>query len=271
MVFGNYTVTTSRRELEADTVLLALSIDVTPGVMFEAVSFWLDGLGSGVGSQPVRALVYDGLALRAVSDEVIVPDGSPLTLTTFRVQWTSGAAQVGLWAGGPSLAARCSITGEFGKRNTMPYGASPLDPRPMPSDDDDSPSAFIVTGVPVGVPEIPDEELAARGWYSAQRALAGQSLSGTRRAASVEWHHTSLDDHEGAFALVREGGPLEELVGDVLRVSYGTRAAYVYVIDASDEIDADLSLARRAFLQLANLADDERRMTLEVVAGAATG
>jgi hypothetical protein len=81
----------------------------------------------------------------------------------------------------------------------------------------------------------------------------------------VEWHHTTLDEHEGAFAVAREGGPLEEMVGDVLRVSYGDRSAYVYVVDASDDLDADLSLARRAFIQLANLSEDEVAASVEVL------
>jgi hypothetical protein len=130
------------------------------------------------------------------------------------------------------------------------------------------PAGFLTTSALVSAPDLPDEELAARGWYSAQAALAGPVVPKTRLAVSVEWHHTAVDDHEGAFALVREGGPLEEMVGDVLLVSYGGRAVYAYVVDASDEMDADLSLARRAFLGLANLATDEQQMTMEVVAGA---
>jgi hypothetical protein len=129
------------------------------------------------------------------------------------------------------------------------------------------PYVYVTTSALTAVPELSDEEWAAYGWNTAQVRLAGQGTvqSGSRRSATVEWHHTTLDEHEGAFAVAREGGPLEEMVGDVLRVSYGDRSAYVYVVDASDDLDADLSLARRAFIQLANLSEDEVAASVEVL------
>lgn len=249
-------------------------VDVDAGLL-SAYAAWLDGGGSGSGNQPLRALLYDddSRALVAISDEVVIPDGLPVQIVTFPfsggTHWKGGRLLAGLWSGPPSGSARVVALGgaATGLLTGMPYEVAPpnaglggaVSPRPY---------GFVTTSGVAVTPDLSDEELAAYGWNTAQLMLAGSVESGSQRATSVEWHHTSLEGHEGSFALVRAGGPLEELVGDVVRVTFGNESVYVYVIDAEDDLDADLSLARRAFMQLANLASDEKQMTLEVVGGA---
>lgn len=126
--------------------------------------------------------------------------------------------------------------------------------------------ASYVTTIEQWVPPvIPDDELAALGWPSAQKALSGVVQSATAQTVGMEWHGTLLDPHEGAFAVVRAGGALEEMVGQRLRVTLGRRAIFVYVVDSADELEEDLSLARRAWLALANLSDESRTVRVEVV------
>jgi hypothetical protein len=139
-----------------------------------------------------------------------------------------------------------------------------------------TPAALIPPGVasvieltPEWVPPlIPDEELAARGWHSSQLALRGNIESASDRTVTAEWHGTSLDERRGAFALVREGGPLEELVGERVRVTRRSREAYVYIVGSTDDMDEDLSLTRRAWMALADAAEESIDLRLQVVTGA---
>lgn len=177
--------------------------------------------------------------------------------------WFDGNEPGYLWWGFERQSRSGIGTGVFGGSAGVPaplaIGLFPAERLPF----------FLVTSGEQRTPDIPDEELAAYGWNTAQKMLAGPVTGAPLAAATAEWHHTTLDPHEGAFALVRSGGPLEELVGDVIRVSHGGRSLYAYVVDATDDLDADLSLARRAFLALDDLSLDEVSVTVEVTAGAA--
>jgi hypothetical protein len=116
-------------------------------------------------------------------------------------------------------------------------------------------------------PDVSDEELAALGWLSSQTALAGAALVGTAQLVSVEWHGTQLDDRLGAYGIVADGGRLEPLVGERVRLTRGLRSCFIYVVDSTDELDADVSVTRRAFLELGDLSAEELLVTLEVVHG----
>lgn len=111
-----------------------------------------------------------------------------------------------------------------------------------------------------------EEELSIirRAFPEAQRLLEGPPSRVVAAAAAVGWHGTSADPETGAAAVVRSGGPYEDLIGEVLRVSTALTGAYVYVVGRADVV-TDLSLARRAFLAVAPLAEESVTMAVEVV------
>lgn len=98
-----------------------------------------------------------------------------------------------------------------------------------------------------------------RAFPKAQEILGTAVIERVPGFTTVGWYDTSVHPESGAFALVREGSTLEELVGEVVRVTRtlqsGTRSVYVYVV-AAYGITEDLQLYRRAFLQIANLPEE---------------
>jgi hypothetical protein len=105
---------------------------------------------------------------------------------------------------------------------------------------------------------------ARRSFSKAQELLAGVPF---RLIPYVEvgWYDTAAHPEDGCFALVREEGPYTDLVGEVLRVTYGSRpGVFVYVIGGAD-IPQDLALYRRAFLAVALLTKESIGATVEVV------
>jgi hypothetical protein len=68
----------------------------------------------------------------------------------------------------------------------------------------------------------------------------------------------------GSFALVNKGGPLEANVGDRVRVINDDRSVIVYVV-ASEDLDFDIHLSRRAFGAIELLAQESIDVTIEVL------
>jgi hypothetical protein len=116
-------------------------------------------------------------------------------------------------------------------------------------------------------PVLSDEELAALAWPSSQKALVG-AVGGDVATVKAEWHGTTLDDRRGAFALVRAGSVLEALVGERIQVSRRGKSVVVVVVDSTDDMDEDLSLTRRAWLELANPSDESADVRVQVVTSA---
>ena len=102
-------------------------------------------------------------------------------------------------------------------------------------------------------PEILD---GSRAWATTQELFAG--VPDPLRAhfsVTCGWYEPPVGEFEGAFALIREGSPLEEFVGEVIQVDYESRSISVYVTGGSSDIDHDLALYRYAFLKLHPLSD----------------
>jgi hypothetical protein len=120
---------------------------------------------------------------------------------------------------------------------------------------------------------VPDEYLARLPWDVSQQALGtGGAVATTRQSAVAGWHGRTTDPETGAFCIVRSDGPLAELVGERLRITYrvGTiaRSVAVYCHDEQDfgeAADEDVSLTRRAMLALAPLARDSLPVEVEVL------
>lgn len=100
-----------------------------------------------------------------------------------------------------------------------------------------------------------------RAFPEAQRLLAGIPNQTVGRYRTG-WHDTSVSRHTGAAAVVRRDGPLAEEVGETLYLISDYGAAYVYVVGGADLL-TDISVARRAFLALGQLAEEELDVRVE--------
>jgi hypothetical protein len=120
------------------------------------------------------------------------------------------------------------------------------------------------------LPDEPEVLEARRAWLDAQSALDGIGEGVSDDLRTLAWYGTDFHDERGAFCVVKAGGPLEELIGDRVRLHYGgenddlTRSAIVYVFGSAD-IDSDLAVPRRAFAALELLAKDEIEVRVEVI------
>lgn len=114
--------------------------------------------------------------------------------------------------------------------------------------------------------EAAEQEIldARRAFATAQQLLAGGLDRRLPDTIAVGWYDTTVSPETGSFALVRRGGPYEDLIGDILRVSANDRSAFVYVLDAAG-LPTDIAIARRAFLALARLATETLDCIVEVI------
>lgn len=104
----------------------------------------------------------------------------------------------------------------------------------------------------------------------AQTALSGVILE--RRGAahnSCSWFGTGVLLERGCFALVQRDGPLEEFVGDRLRLTYGRKCVLVYCVGTATVVDVpfEIGITRRAFQALELLSVDRIDVLVEVVSG----
>lgn len=135
--------------------------------------------------------------------------------------------------------------------------------------------AFAVLGVEAFViPEVSDDALVASIPLDVLSDYFNDAGTvGDPRAASAGWHYQHDAPPPPATCVVRTGGPLEDLVGDRIRVTatgvYGQQSVALYVADEQpfdDELAAeDLSLSRVAFSRLAPLWTDLLDVTVEVL------
>lgn len=112
------------------------------------------------------------------------------------------------------------------------------------------------------VPHEPEVLAGRRAFPEAQRLLDGPTLRSADDLRNAGWHGTLTHPEAGAFAVVRRD--LEDYVGEVIRVTYGSRSCVVYVVAARD-VPQELSLTRRAFMALSPLWRERIRVQAEVV------
>lgn len=109
-----------------------------------------------------------------------------------------------------------------------------------------------------------------RAFPVSQQLLAGAVLREEAAAASVGWHNTDVCAEMGAVAVVPTEGDLSGLVGDIVVVKNATplltRGVYVYVIGSDPRIIDDISIGRRAFLDLAPLSTESLVCSVGVIA-----
>ena len=113
-------------------------------------------------------------------------------------------------------------------------------------------------------PVEPEVAAARRSWLAAQAALDAPTVRVLPGTIATGWHDTSAHPERGFFAVVRQDGPLLDLIGELLRVSVRGRSVIVYCM-ASADVPFDLSLARRAMFPLAALPRDYVDCSVEVL------
>jgi hypothetical protein len=117
-------------------------------------------------------------------------------------------------------------------------------------------------------PNVDDFYIARLPWEASQSVFGnGGVLALPIFHADVGWHGTDLDDEEGAFAIVQEGSVLEALIGERVRIRTDQLSAgvvFAFVHNRYPIVD-DISLTRRAFLELGFLAADNVRCVIEVM------
>lgn len=113
----------------------------------------------------------------------------------------------------------------------------------------------------------PEIAWGRRAFPEAQRLFDEAGSPGARWPGQLDtgWHSSSVHEETGAFALVRSGAGLDDLIGEVIEVRTDYRSVLVYVL-ASRDIEQQLSLTRRAFLALALLTKESISTAVRVVA-----
>lgn len=115
-------------------------------------------------------------------------------------------------------------------------------------------------------PDTDEETLGRLPFIEAQKALTGFPEPRARFAV-CSWHGLRIDSLRGSFAVVRSGGPLDDLVGSRLRITDRRTRRVVYVYCRAEVVDLpdDITLARRAFVALRPLWTETVRVKVEVV------
>lgn len=116
--------------------------------------------------------------------------------------------------------------------------------------------------------EIPEPEIlmAERAFAEAQALLEGERLTTAvqgQETLPVGWYDTDFYPRLGSFALAS----LEraDLVGEILRVTRGSRSCFVYCVARRDVDPFALVLSRRAYWAIANLAVEQAECLVEIV------
>lgn len=104
-----------------------------------------------------------------------------------------------------------------------------------------------------------------RAFHTAQERLAASlSRSSVYSVVQTGWYSTDIDPRRGCFAYVQKQSRLEDVVGDIVEVSYrANRSVFVYVLGAAD-LPYELHLSRRAFVALNTLGHESLSCTLGV-------
>jgi hypothetical protein len=247
------------------------------------LSLLCDGAGGGAPTTKalVKGVIYQGDVLVATGDEVVVMAGDPLAWVDLpflggfpegAVVPALGAVEYGLLVGGDASVLRVAQIDPSppgGRWNSDSYTDGPSNPFGSTTSLTANMSIFA-TSSPLWIPRdttTPDV-LARMGWTTAQDVLASSVLTSPTYDTAATWHGTAIDPNRGSFAVVRADSPLAGLVGERIKVTTSVgppRSCLAYVFQAVSTLDADLSLARRAFAELELLAADFVDVHVEVL------
>jgi hypothetical protein len=257
-------------------------VTVEEPLVLSHLAAYLDGNGpTAAGTQVLRGLVYvDEGPLIAVGDEVTVEKGDAPGWVQFRglegLELPPGDYRFGHISGPTTSIARqgriASGTRISGYGDTYADGPTPVAPGPVIVAGTRSFIAHVFR--PFAVPDVDDLTLSRLPFELTQRAFGSRNIvAGSRVAARAGFHGIRVDDEDGAVCIVRTGGPLEGLVGERLRITRRDRPdrqVFVYCHDEQEWPpgidDEDLSVPRRAWLELAPWPVESAEVIVEVVA-----
>lgn len=274
MLFGRRIRGTLSLDLASDTVhVTRFTLGAPTSVVKLTVA--LDGGAAGVDGQAVRGVIYDadGTLVATTAESIIdfATPGSWYDLSLLEsdpagVLLAAGDYDLGLLAGGPAETARVYVdTGGIGQHDADDYadGAAPT----LAGTADSHALSIFATGFTrYAAPDETDDYFTTLPYADAQVVLGRTPpLAATALTAQVGWHGTSVDPVRGASAVVRSDGPLTDLVGERVKVSYNERSVVAHVREERDILE-DMSLARRLFLGLATPNTDELAATIETLA-----
>lgn len=110
----------------------------------------------------------------------------------------------------------------------------------------------------------PEIRWARRAFPKSQELLAGEADRRLPRRHAVGWYGTEMEAEQGAFAVVRAGAGLDDLFGQVLKITGNRNVVFVYVL-GSRGIPTDIAVSRRAFMALGRLSHESLLSVVEVV------
>lgn len=274
MILGTITKGGTTTNLVADKSYFGGSVTLAERAKLVKVTLPLDGGGSGVGDQTLRAMIYEGEgggALLGTSEEVTIADGAALAWVDFAFAalptLEAGAYYLAVQASSTSQTARAYGTGALSS-TTDTYSDGPLATVPGSPTLNAGLSIFAMLIRPFST-AASDRSIAALAVADAT-AIFGSTgpLSGTATRASCGWHGTKFAEEVGALAIVKLDGALSDFVGERVQVRYEDRVTYAYVYDERDIIE-DISLTRCLFMDLAEPNADELDVTVTVMGSSA--
>lgn len=235
----------------------------------------------GAGAAFVRPVIYSATKPIAVGAETRIEGPSPDAWIDLSMGTDTGTILqpgqylFGYWVGGSVGTLRIATVAGAGETAVAAYSSSGEPPVIAPGASNNP--ALIAVTFPAWAPpvDVDDIYLGRLAWEASQRAF--NDTSGPQRkslvVARAGWHGVNFDPEVGAFAIAREGGPCEELVGRRLRVTrrHGafSRSISVYCYAEkpfpAEVQDEDLSLTRRAFLGISGWEQDTVTVDLEVM------
>jgi hypothetical protein len=70
------------------------------------------------------------------------------------------------------------------------------------------------------------------------------------------WYGSAIDGRRGSFALVQEDAGYDGFIGEFLQLTTDDAEISVYCLGATPQISTPLAIARRCFIDLAQLAEE---------------
>lgn len=243
----------------------------------------IDGNGGAppTTSMTLRGVIYQNSVLLATGDEITVMSGDPLTWVDLPftggnpggVAIAPGEVELGVLIGGTANVVRVmQIDPDSpwggGRTNADVYVGGASNPYGSATQISATMSLFAtISETGTENADASFDVIAALGFPDAQLLLAGE-LQDTTYETTTSWHGTVVDASRGSFAVVLAGGALDGLVGERVQVTSKTHnlSVIVYVTAKVASLDADISLARRAFAAIELLSADFLDVHLQVIA-----
>jgi hypothetical protein len=267
--FGHYSLPATSQTASADSAYTSV-VTMPERGRVGYVSAWIENpTGAPVLVRPVIYAAPLGL-LVASGDPVSIPAGKApgwveLLLGDVPVL-ADGDYEVGVQAAG---AVKLGYTASAGTSHTWSdtFSDGPIGDAPGGATSQARDYAFWVHYRTLEdiADDLDDELYAELGWASSQEMLSATPVvPNSAVQATCGWHGISYDSKVGAFAIVRTGGPLADLVGERLKITADDQVIYVSCRDERDIVE-DISLSRAAFARVALLWTEDLDVLVEVL------